>query len=78
MSGTGGSGESKGGHHDHKDGDCSSCCNSAPTNPSVHQSLDELQFERSIFQAAIDNNVDKIITFSKMSSFDVNATDNYG
>ena len=61
--------------HDH-----SSCpCHESPAvNPSVHQNLDEMEFERSIFQAAIDDNVKKIENFSKVPGFNVNATDNYG
>ncbi|ODM93225.1 Ankyrin repeat domain-containing protein 39 [Orchesella cincta] len=57
--------------------DCS-CCASVPTNPSVQQSLDELEFERSIWQAAIDNDVHKINKFSNAQKFDPNATDKYG
>ncbi|CAL8118808.1 unnamed protein product [Orchesella dallaii] len=62
--------------HGHTE-DCS-CCASAPTNPSVQQSLDELEFERSVWQAAIDNDVDKITKFSKAQKFDPNVTDKYG
>jgi len=62
-------------HHHHHEGDC---CQHIPVNPSLHQNLDEMEFERSIFQAAIDNNVGKIEGFSKSPDFNVNATDNYG
>jgi len=54
------------------------CCSSAAPNPSVHQSLDEIDFERSIWQAAIDNDVTKIMKFSKSPNFDPNVADNYG
>jgi ankyrin repeat protein len=54
------------------------CCSAAPTNPSVTQSLDEMEFERSIWQAAIDNDVTKILKFAKSANFDPNVADNYG
>jgi len=71
------SSESKDDPHDHHHQD-GSCCQNTPVNPSLHQNLDEMEFERSIFQAAIDNNVGKIRGFSKSHDFNVNATDNYG
>lgn len=57
--------------------DCN-CCSSVPTNPSVQQSLDEIDFERSIWQAAIDNDVGKIMKFSLSQKFDPNVADKYG
>lgn len=59
--------------HDH---DCS-CCANLP-NPSVQQNLDELDFERSIWQAAIDNDVRKIEKFAGSASFNPDAVDKYG
>jgi len=65
--------------HDTRGVDNSCCgCEVSPVNPSVVQNLDEMEFERSIFQAAIDNDVQKIQGFAKKSSFNVNSTDNYG
>lgn len=68
------------GHHK-TDGESNSCaCHLNPVNPSVVQSLDEMEFERSIFQAAIDNDTEKIMRFANNqgSNFNVNSTDNYG
>lgn len=64
--------------HDHSEGGDCSACSANLTNPSLHQNLDEMTFERSIFQAGIDNNVTKIMSLSRTPGFDVNAVDNYG
>jgi len=62
--------------HNHGDGECN--CHAVPVNPSVVQNLDEMQFERSVFQAAIDDNVTRISSIANGNEFDVNATDSYG
>jgi hypothetical protein len=61
----------------HKAGECN-CHAKTPVNPSVVQSLDEMQFERSVYQAAIDNNVSKITSLARGKDFEVNATDSFG
>jgi len=64
-------------HHHHHDDDC--CSGSNIPNPSVVQDLDELDFERSIYQAALDDNVDRIKSLASTSpSFDVDKPDKYG
>jgi len=61
--------------HRHDDHDCSSC---SVSNPSVVQDLDELDFERSDYQAAIDDNVDRIKTLANKGTFEVDKPDKYG
>jgi len=62
--------------HSHDGGDHD--CLSSNANPSVEQSLEEMSFERSIWQAAIDNDVSKIVHFVQDKGVPVDCTDNYG
>lgn len=44
------------------DHQCGHSCSSHQTNPSVHQSLDELDFERGIWSAALEGDIIKVET----------------
>ncbi|XP_055367824.1 ankyrin repeat domain-containing protein 39 isoform X2 [Betta splendens] len=39
-----------------------SCCSHQVSNPSVHQTLNEMEFERGIWSAAMDGDLDRIKT----------------
>jgi len=53
------------------------CC-SAPTNPSLCQHLDEIDFERGIWQAALDDDTKRISHLIKNRNVHPDSTDNYG
>jgi hypothetical protein len=62
--------------HSH-DPPCTTCCTSTP-NPSVCQNIDEMDFERGIWQAALDDNVQRIIHLITNQNVHVDAPDAYG
>jgi len=59
--------------HDHSGG----CCQSTP-NPSVCQSMDEMAFERGIWQAALDDNVERIVHLISYQNVSPDLADTYG
>ena len=69
--------------HHHNDSQSSSascqhtCCTITPTNPSVMQNLDDMDFEKGLWQAAIDDNVQRI-TYLINRKIPVDLPDSYG
>ncbi|XP_013779796.1 ankyrin repeat domain-containing protein 39-like isoform X1 [Limulus polyphemus] len=46
--------------HGHSDGKQGCCCNATTPIPSVHQTLDEMEFERGIWSAAMNGDLLKV------------------
>ena len=53
-------------------------CHHKPTNPSVHQTLDELDFDRGMWGSAVAGDVDDVRKKLKSSAYHVNDTDKSG
>lgn len=70
-------GESEYGKGHRHSGGGESCCTSVP-NPSFCQDINEMDFERGIWQAAIDGNTAKISNLINYGNVNPNATDYYG
>ena len=62
--------------HSHESS-CASCCSSTP-NPSVCQNMDEMNFERGIWQAALDDDVQRITHLINSQNVQVDTADTYG
>ena len=61
----------------HSCGDDNHNCHHSQTNPSLHQSLDELEFERGIWSAALAGDIEDVT--KKLNRGDnVNKTDKSG
>jgi hypothetical protein len=54
-----------------------SCCSSVP-NPGLCQKLDEMDFERGIWQAALDDDTQRIRNLIIDRSVHPDSPDNYG
>ena len=55
---------------------CDGCCHGNPT-ASVNQTMDEMEFERGLWSAAVDGDIDKCHQLIN-SGKDVNETDSSG
>lgn len=58
--------------------DHTGCCNHATAYGSTHQSLDELEFERGIWKAALDGDMKRATMLIQRDSECVNRTDTSG
>ena len=65
-------------HREGKSEDCSHSCCVVPVNQTVCQSLDELDFERGLWQAAIDNDVQRISYLISYQKVHPDILDAYG
>ncbi|CAN9513496.1 unnamed protein product [Ophioblennius macclurei] len=54
-----------------------SCCSHASSSPSVHQSLEEMDFERGIWSAAMDGDLERVKSFIQKGT-DPNLRDSAG
>jgi len=64
-------------HHNHSHDHSGGCCKTVPT-PSVCQSLDEMDFERGIWQAALDDDEKRIEHLINSQHIHPDLTDAYG
>ena len=54
------------------------CCGHTPATTSLHQTIDELEFERGIWTAALNNDMDRLNLLINKNLYNVNKPDNHG